>query len=348
MRNLTVQLIFALLMALGTGGRPLAAPASANVTVPSTSSTEEKALYLLAHQALSEGDWSTAAWHFATLVRKLNGGEGTDASLYWQAYALTRSGRGAEAQPALRRLQAEYPGSRWIAQASRLQGAARDEEALLAVLHLPADQAVAQLAQRLQSGGSEQDRRRALFVLSQIDSPKAIQQLTQVASGKDSALAGAAVHLLGVAGAAPQLQQIYAASTDPATRQRVLNALGVAGASPALEAAAREDAAVSVRRTAIRALGVAGDADALARIASDDGNLQVRRDAIKALGVAGGYEQLLVLYPSVARSALLRAETISALQMADADGGALLSLYQAAKTPEEKQALLRALKSDAP
>ncbi len=350
MRHSKLPVFFALAMVIGTGTASMAAlsadqPSSID---QDAYSNDEKALYRKAHQALSEGDWDLAVRQFAALERKLDGRSGADATLYWQAYALSQAGRGVEAQPLLRRLHVEYPGSPWIAQARRLQGGERDEEALLGLLNLPADQAVAKLVQRLQAGGSEQDRRRALFVLGQIDDPKAVQQLTKVAGGKDPALAGAAVHFLGVSGATAQLQQLYATSTDPVMQQRVLKALGVAGAGPALEAAARENAAVPVRRAAIQALGVAGDADALARIASGDSNLEVRRDAIKALGVAGGHKQLLALYPMVARSAPLRAETIAALQMADGDGGALLSLYRNAKTPEEKQALLQALKSDSP
>lgn len=342
-------LIFAATAMLAMSQDSMATPAALRPAAPATAaniSATQKVLYQQGIQAISEGDWAIADARFAELLRSLNGREGSDAALYWRAFALIRAGRTGEAQSILQRLREQHPRSRWITQAQRLQGK-DDGDGLLAMLDLPADQALTKLTQRLRSAESEQDRRRVLFVISQVDDPRALEQMAAVARGSDVALAGQAVHLLGVAGAQGQLRQVYQASSDPGMKRRVLQALGVAGAGPLLCEMARDSTDVLLRSTAVQAMGVAGDVEGLARIAADGGDINVRREAIRALGVAGGQKQLLALYPQLTAIPQLRTEAIAALRVADNDGS-LLALYRAARTPEEKQVLLRALKSSEP
>ncbi len=337
-------LIFAASAALAMSQNAVATPTALRSAAPTAAiSATQKVLYQQGIQAISEGDWATADARFAELQRSLNGREGSDAALYWRAFALTRAGRTGEAQSVIKRLGEQHPRSLWVTQAQRLQGKG-DGDGLLAMLDLPADQALPKLTQRLRSAASEQERRRVLFVLSQVDDPRALEQMAAVARGSDVALAGQAVHLLGVAGAQRQLRRVYEASSDPEMQRRVLQALGVAGAGPLLGEMARGNTDVLSRRTAVQAMGVAGDVEGLLRIAADDGDINVRGEAIRALGVAGGQKQLLALYPALTKTPQLRTEAIAALRMAD-DDGSLLALYKSARTPEEKQVLLRALKS---
>jgi len=347
MKTSTNVLICLLPAALSLGLAFAAAPTPQAPVNASSSSTEAKALYWRGHKAISEGDWVQADARFAELKRILMDRDGADAALYWRAYALSRAGRIDEAQALVERLRNEHRGSRWIVQAERLQdvGKASAGDGLEALLGQPADRALPKLTELLRNAPSEQTRRRALFVLSQIDDPRALREVTATTRSRDAALAAQAVHLLGVAGAQEQLRQVYDSSSDPKIRQRALQALGVAGAKAALGEVAGSDADAATRRVAVQAMGVAGDAKGLARIAAGDRDNDVRREAIRALGVAGAQKQLLDLYPLLDATPELRAEVLAALRVAGDERDGLLTLYKAAKTPQEKQALLQTLKS---
>lgn len=328
------------------------AVSAASAPTDAADSAQTKALYQQGHEAIGEGDWSEADQRFAELERRLHGGAGADAALYWRAYALAQAGRAAQSQELVKRLRSEHPNSRWIAEAERLQrrpaaaaatGGESDQDRLETLLEQPADKSLPQLAQLLRDAKTPQAKRRVLFVLSQIDDPRAMAQIAAAAEGGDPALSAQAVHLLGVSGAETLLRQIYSKTGDAKLKQRALQALGVAGATDALADAARNSSDTQLRHGAVQGLGVSGGVDALTQIAAGDADLSTRREAIKALGVAGGQKQLLELYPKLSAVPELRAEALSALRVAGGDQG-LLTLYKNAKTPEEKQALLRTLK----
>jgi hypothetical protein len=328
------------------------AVSAASAPATEAGSAEIKALYQQGHEAIGEGDWTEADQRFAELERRLHGGAGADAALYWRAYALTQAGRAPQSQELVKRLRSEYPNSRWIAEAERLQRRPAasadtegdsDQDRLETLLAQPADKSLPQLAELLRSAKTPQAKRRVLFVLSQMDDPRAMAQIVAVADGGDAALSAQAVQLLGVSGAETQLRQIYFKTNDAKLKQRALQALGVAGATDALADAARNSSDMQLRHGAVQGLGVSGGVEVLAQIAASDADLRTRREAVTALGVAGGQKQLLDLYPKLSAVPELRAEALSALRVAGGDQG-LLTLYKNAKTPEEKQALLRTLK----
>ncbi|MGO4776381.1 hypothetical protein AB4084_12905, partial [Lysobacter sp. 2RAB21] len=286
------------------------AVSAASAPADEAGAAQIKALYQQGHEAIGVGDWSEAVQRFAELERRLHGGAGADAALYWRAYALAQAGRAAQSQELVKRLRSEHPNSRWIAEAERLQrrpagaaaavaGGESDQDRLETLIEQPADKSLPQLVQLLRDAKTPQAKRRVLFVLSQIDDPRAMAQIAAAAEGGDPALSAQAVHLLGVSGAETQLRQIYSKTGDAKLKQRALQALGVAGATDALADAARNSSDTQLRHGAVQGLGVSGGVDALTQIAAGDADLSTRREAIKALGVAGGQKQLLELYPKL-------------------------------------------------
>ncbi|CAA9312527.1 MAG: hypothetical protein AVDCRST_MAG71-788 [uncultured Lysobacter sp.] len=317
---------------------------------------EPAALYWQGHAALGSGDWRLALQRFTDLERRLRRSTPSvaDAPIYWQAYALMRAGRLEHATATVQRLTAEFPRSRWNDDAARLlrgrggmagtgtPAAGGAGASLETLMSQPPAQAIPGLVALLQGPHPVQIKKRALFVLGQIDDPGAVAQVVAAARGPDPALRTEAVRLLGVIGAKDEFREVYAAARDSARKREVLNAMGVAGADEVLADVARRDADPGLRRSALQALGTANGIDALVGVARSNTDLATRQAAIEALGVAGGDRALLELYPSVLAMPVLRDAVLKSLLVAR-DEHVVFDLYRRAKSPAEQQAVLRVL-----
>lgn len=367
MNTRTTAIVAIAISALLFCGGAFAAPDKTG-TSPVTAALQS--LYWQGHEALGRGEWDLALQRFGDLERRLRQSEpaSVDAAIYWQAYALTRAGRVDEAVVAIKRLRTEYPKSRWNGDAARLltrDGTVTDSNARLAaelktggsdaqaeaalemLMSQPAAQAIPKLVALLQGQHSPQFKKRALFVLSQIDDAGAVAQVAAVARGNDPVLSAEAVRMLGVSGAADELRKVYVAVRDVGSKGRVIKALGVAASSDpiaedALAEVARNDADAGLRATALQALGAAGSVEVLTEMAGSNTDLPTRQAAIKALGATGGRQRLLALYPKVLGTPALRDEVLKGLLAANGER-VLLDLYRKAGSPEEKQAVLRVL-----
>jgi HEAT repeat protein len=229
----------------------------------------------------------------------------------------------------------------------------------------------------LQSQHSDKVKKRALFVLSQIDEDAALDSVVDVAkNSKDRGLREEAIRMLGVSGqdrAIERLRELYASSSDAAEKRTIVQAWLTADRKDLILASARNETDPGVRKQAIealgaldasaelkqlfdttrdepnqraiiQALGVAGNVQALAAIAEGQQSEEVRAEAVRALGVAGdegGKEALVRLYPKLS-SGPLRDAVLQGLLVAG-DSEAMMQLYKQAKTKEEKQALLRTI-----
>jgi len=353
-------------------------------------------LYWQGHEALKNADWNAALKHFTDLEKQMRAKEpqNADAAIYWEAYTLMQAKRATEAKAAVERLHHDFPTSRWNKDADALlrQGqnpvasaqqevAANDEDiaeiAVEGLLNAPPERAVPLLKKVLQSQHSEKVKKRALFVLSQIDQDAALDSVVDVAkNSKDRELREEAIRMLGVSGqdrAIERLRELYAnandaqekraivqawltadrkdlilasarTETDPSVRRQAIQALGALDASTELKQLFDATHDAQNQREIIQALGVAGNVQALASIAESRQPDEVRVEALQALGVAGeegGAAQLVKLYPQMTTPALREAAMQGLLVAGNAE--ALTQLYKQAKSKEEKQALLRAL-----
>ena len=394
--RLTLRALLAAVLTIATAGASLAAHAASDDAMAPTDKQLNQ-LYWQGHEALQKGDWAGALKRFSDLEQQLRAKEpqSADAAIYWEAYTLLQAKRTTEAKTTVERLHRDFPKSRWSKDADALlrqtqpasaavKGASAtgdDEElaeiAVEGLMSAPPERAVPLLKKVLQSQHSDKVKKRALFVLSQIDDPAALDMVVDVAkTSTDPALREEAVRMLGVSGdehAIERLRDLYASSKDPREKRAIIQAWLVADRKDLILASARTEPDETVRRQAIealgamdasselkqlfdstkdaanqraiiQALGVAGNVKALTEIAESQQPDNIRVEAIHALGVAGdegGSTALVKLYPK-ANTPALRDAVIQGLMVAG-DSDAMMQLYRQSKTKEEKQALLRVI-----
>lgn len=355
-------------------------------------------LYWQGQEALKNSDWNGALKRFSDLEKQLRTAEpqSADAAVYWQAYALTQAKRTTEAKAAVERLHHDFPNSRWSKDADALlrqnqpaqnqpalaqDGGVNDEEivevAVEGLLNAPPERALPLLKKVLKSAHSDKVKKRALFVLSQLDEDAALDAVVDVAKeSKDRGLREEAIRMLGVSGqdrAIERLRELYSSSTDASEKRSIVQAWLTADRKDLILASARNESDESVRHQAIQALGaldaanelkqlfdsthdatnqreiiqalgVAGNVQALSSIAEGQLTEDVRSEAIRALGIAGdegGTAELVKLYPRMTSAPLREAVLQGLIVAGDSEG--MMQLYRQAKSREEKQALLRAI-----
>ncbi len=350
-------------------------------------------LYWQGQEDLKKSDWNAALKHFGDLEEQLRVKEpkSADTALYWKAYALFKANRTSEAKAAIERLHRDFPGSRWNDEADGLlrgmqpqtaRNTQSDDEGIAEIaveglMNAPPERAIPLLKKVLQSQHSNEVKKRALFVLSQIDEDAALDAVVDVAkTSKDTELREDAIRMLGVSGedrAIKRLRELYTANadasvkrtimqaflsadrkdlifdaarneTDADVRREAIDALGAMQASKELEQLLESTHDVPNQRAIVQSLGVAGDVRALSAIAVGKLPDDVRIGAIQSLGIAGdkgGAQALLKLYPQLDTPAL-RDAVLQGLMIAG-DSSAMVQLYRQAKSKEEKQALMRAI-----
>jgi hypothetical protein len=332
MSRLRITLPLALLLAV-PGLTP--ALAGARYATSDDDSERRSEAYREAQRALDRERWDDAAVIFGKIAE--GSGPETDAALYWKAYADWKRKLKKESLDGLRQLMSAYPKSPWVDDAKALEQTIRDgkgantaadadnEElklyALDGLMQVEADKAVPVLERMLAGNASARIKERALFVLSQSDSPRAREILLRTArTGQPIALRCEAVKTLGIAGdpediaalaviakdaAAPpevreavieayliadrsdELMGIARSDSDPRIRAKAIEALGASDALPALRQLWGSEKDPAVRAKLLEAFGIAGDVDTLAKAARESSDPQLRRKAIEGLAVSG-------------------------------------------------------------
>ena len=215
-------------------------------------------------------------------------------------------------------------------------------------------------------------KRRALFVLSQIDLPEAKTILAQTSRSSDSAMRDEAIRSIGIGGdpkLLDALQETYQAG-DPDVKHEVLQAWLIAGRKDAvyqaaLNAKSEEEASEAIRilgamgaADELRKLGdrpnaasglvdafaISGDLASLRKIAEGSGEHSVRIEAVRKIGIIQGDAARTALRDIYARSTdkEIKSAALQGMLIARDDQG-VQALYRAAKTSDEKRTLLRTL-----
>lgn len=262
-----------------------------------------------------------------------------------------------------------------LAQADAGRASGADEELALAALEglmaQPSDRALPIIKKVLAGPQSTRVKQRALFVLSQIDSPEAQQILMHTSRSADAALRGDAIRSIGIGGnsqALEGLMEIY--KSDSRAREQVMQAWLIAGRKDlvyqaALNAKSGEDEEVAVRTLGVmgaaeelRKLGdrpkaasglvdayaISGDLASLRKIAEGNGDHGARVDAVRKIGIVHSDAARTALREIYSRStdAEVKEAALQGMLIAGDEQG-VLALYRAAKTNDEKRALLRVL-----
>jgi HEAT repeat protein len=215
-------------------------------------------------------------------------------------------------------------------------------------------------------------KQRALFVLSQIESPEANEILLQTARSSDAAMRGEAIRSIGIGGDKKSLDSLLAiyntGSAD--VKQEVLQAWMIsehkeAVYQVALNAKTEEEATQAVRMLGVmgateelrklsdkpnaasglvEAYALSGDLASLRKIIDGNADRAVRIDAVRKIGLIDSDAARTALRETYTGSAdaEIREAALQGMMIVGDEQG-MLALYRAAKTTEEKRQLLRML-----
>lgn len=360
--TITRSTLLGLAIAIALTGKPTFAAGKDDAP---TADKASNALYWQGQTALKQSDWSTALERFVALEKLLrkNEPESVDSALYWQAYTLAQAKRTAEAKGAVERLRREFPESRWsrdadalLAQmqpAAKLDSGVADDDladiALQGLLNAPPERALPLLKKVLAGQRSIKVKKRALFVLSQLETNDAMNAVLDTAkNAREPELRHEAIRMLGTSGeksAVERLVDIYASSNSADEKTGVIEAWLIADRKDLVLKTARDEPDPAVRRKAIETLGAMQASDELRQLldaTQDPGN---RRAIIQSLGVAGNTSGLTSIAGNTSLPENERIEAMHALGVAGDHGGqtALVDLYAKAGTPALRDAVLQGL-----
>jgi hypothetical protein len=321
---------------------------------------EDERLYERAQRDLERNRWDPALENFSEVASR--GGSRADAALYWKAYALNKLGRRDDALAALAALRKTYASSRWLDDAKALDveirqasgkpvspEAAGDEElklmALNGLMSSDPERALPLLEKLLHSSQSPKVKERALFVLTQSDSPRARQMVVSMAKGTTNPdLQMKAVHYLGVMGAQKQLAEVYASAADVEVKRAVLHGLMVGGAQDQLLAVAKGEKNPDLRRDAIHWLGTMGAEPELWQMYQSEQSPELKRSIVHALFIGGKTDHLIEI-ARTAKEPEVRQDAIHWLGASGSHkaGDALAAMYQNESDTNVKKQIVHAL-----
>jgi HEAT repeat protein len=278
----------------------------------------------------------------------------------------------APAAPALPALPAVPPAS--ASKADR-EPTPNEELALAALEGLmaqPGDRALPIIKKVLAGSQTTLVKKRALFVLGQIDSPEARQLLAQMSRSGDPALRGEAIRSIGIGGnpqALDALMDLYKTGDEQAKKE-VLQAWLIAGRKESVYQVALNAKTEDEAREAIHILGamgasdelrklgdrpklasglvdayaVSGDLESLRKLAESNQDRAVRLEAVRKIGIVRGEAARTALRDIYTRSddAEIKDAALQGM-LIGGDEQDVLALYRDAKSTDEKRKLLRTL-----
>lgn len=200
--------------------------------------------YDLGQAALNQKEWQKAADYFSTAAQTENAN--TDAALYWQAYALSKSGQEQRVQKPLTRLLQNYPDSVWHDDAEVLlfdttkKTSDLDLEvieanelriyALSVLMEKDPERAIPKAEQLLKESKDRDSKEQILFLLSSNRHPRAKAIVRDIAfSASEPELQETAIYLTADSGSKEDLEALFKLygdieSTD--AKESIIYALG--------------------------------------------------------------------------------------------------------------------------
>jgi hypothetical protein len=327
----------------------------------------EGAYYSEGSRALDQGKWQAAEDRFDQVAEmKL---KRADAALFWKAYCQNKLGQRTEALATLTTMEKEYPQSRWLDDAKKLEVEVKqlagrpvspDSESdcelkLLALNGLqqadPA-KAVPLLENMMHNTECVKLRSQALFVLAQSNSPEARAAMTKMARGEgvNPLVQEKAIQALGMYRAdsgREVLGQIYASSTDPDVKKAILRALMMSGDKARIFAAAKSEKDADLRGEAIQQLGMMNDRDDIWQLYQNETSVDVKKRILNSMFQAGDVDRVSQLAQNE-KDPTLKMAAINALGMMDRKNGTkgedtLLAIYAADPNPDVRKKIISAL-----
>lgn len=371
MKTLTLALTILLLGTASSAGDFANALASGFASDDSESQRErasaraekEQDLYDDGSDALDDHDWRRAAALFARVAAMRM--SHADGALYWRAYALAKLGNRTDALATLVELRKAYPKSRWNEDAKALEveirqsagqpinveGVADDDVKIMALsgmMNSDPDRAIAILEGLLKSGKqSKKTKDKAIFILTQTDSPRALKLLGELA--RDNANPDQqkrALRFLGIMGGAESrklLADVYGSTPHLDTKRTILKSYMIAGDKTHLLQLARGEQNTELRGDAVRQLGILGARNELAELYAVEPAIEVRKSILQAMFIGGGADKLGELARNE-KNPELRITAIKNLGlMGSSTGPALVAIYNGDTNREVRQAVIKSL-----
>ena len=322
---------------------------------------KEGDLYEEGNDALDDHDWSRAVKAFDR-VAKMKMAHAA-AALYFKATAQAEMGNRSEAIATLLDLQQTYPKSKWADDAKKLELEVRqksgehieprhvdDEElklmALNGLMQSDPERALPIIESILSGNQSAKLKEKALFVLSQSSSPRAMEILTRIAKLGSPDLQGRAIRFLGISGgsrARDVLAEVYSTSTNVDVKKEVLKAYMISGDRAHLLSLAKGESNPELRAEAVMQLGVNGARAELAELYATEPTFEVKKKIIQAMFIGGNAEKLSEIARSE-KNAELKTTAIHNLGlMGPSTGPMLVQLYQSDAREDVRHAVVQGL-----
>jgi HEAT repeat protein len=325
---------------------------------------KEEDLYDSATDALDEHDWRRAFEMFSAVARMRMAH--ADGAMYWLAYAQSKMGMRSEALATILDLQRAYPKSRWAEDGKALEVEIRqsagqtiepnrvgDEElkllALSGLMNSDPERALPVIETILKSNTSSiKVKTRALFVIAQSGSPRAMEILGRTArDGSNPELRGAAIKYLGITGgenARKTLADVYASSGDLGLKKSILRSFMITGDKTRLLQIAKTETNNDLRAEAVRQLGLIGARNELAGLYNTESSLAIRKSIIQAMFLGGNADKL----GEIARGEKERELRLTAIRNLGLLGGSrssqlLTTIYDSDTDREVRRAIISSL-----
>ena len=327
----------------------------------------ESSLYSQGSSALDQGKWQIAEDKFDQVAEMKM--KRADAGLFWKAYAQNKLGQRTEALATLSAMEKQYPQSRWLDDAKKLevevkqlsgQPVSPDDESncelkLLALNGLqqadPA-KAVPLLVSMMHNTECVKLRSQALFVLAQSNSPEAREAITKMARGEgvNPLVQEKAIQALGMYRAdngREVLAQIYSSSTDTDVKKTILRALMMSGDKARIFAAAKSEKDPDLRGEAIHQLGMMGDREDIWQLYQSETSVEVKKRILESIWQSGDVDRVGQLAMNE-KDPSLRMMAINYLGMMDRRNGTkgedtLLQIYASDTNPDVRKKVVGAL-----
>jgi tetratricopeptide repeat protein len=327
----------------------------------------ESSLYSQGSAALDQGKWQIAEDRFDQVAElKL---KRADAGLFWKAYAQNKLGQRTEALATLSAMEKQYPQSRWLDDAKKLEVEVKqlsgqpvspeDESncelkllALNGLQQADPSKAVPLLEKMIHSTDCVKIRSQAFFVLAQSNSPEARDLITKMAKGEgvNPLVQEKAIQALGMYRADSGreiLGQIYASSTDPDVKKAILRALMMSGDKARIFTAAKSEKDTDLRIEAIRQLGMMNDRDDVWQLYQSETSVDVKKEILKSIWQSGDVDRVSQLAMNE-KDPSLRMSAINYLGMLDRRNGTkgedtLLQIYASDTNLEVRKKVIVAL-----
>jgi HEAT repeat protein len=310
--------------------------------------------------AIGQRQWDRAIASFDRAIAQKS--PRADAALYWKAYAQYRNNQVQDALATIAVLRKDHAQSPYLNDAKVLEADVRktppqdlvdDEIKVLAIsaqLHTEPARSVPLLEGVLTGTNSLRVKRQALFVLAQINDPKARQILMNYAKGAGLPdLQTYAIQYLAQdkKTSAADLQQIYNATTNPQVKSAIISAYQQTGNRTALTGLVVDTAQpVAVRREALNGLtGILSPQD-LWSLYEKEQDASLRRQMVGAFGSMRALDQLnLVLKTEKDPGVRTRAIQSLGAFKTEQTGPMLVEMYGRETGVETKRAIITAVSS---